>query len=211
MKSVRTLIAGSLMVLTASLPLLSAPGGIITPLGGSVLLNGRPVLGGTAIQAGERIRVNPSAQARLVLPGAVVLAAGNSLFSLLPNARRLLRLDSGALRIEGAMSVQVRTRRIVPRAHAIYSVFRNQQTVYVQAIRGTVSLIGAGKPYSVAPGTMIRFDDQNATPSGAGSVTTHTLRNTVIIVSAAAAGIIGGLVTHSQSTANGNVVVSPSY
>lgn len=201
MKLARTLLSFFLVLLTASLPLLAAPGGMITPLAGQVLLNGHPVVAGTAVLGGERIAITPRGRARLLLPGAQVLAAANTHFRILHGARAL-SLASGALRVQGSLGVRLRTRSIEPGAGAIFAVARRRRMVYVQAIRGSLRISGAAQPYLLPAGRTVRFDDAPAAgdpPSAAATVATHGARHIAIVVVAAAAGIFGGLVTHMQN------------
>lgn len=162
---VATLIAG----LLSGLPLLAAPGGMLS-LHGRALVNGRSVVSGSAVLPGDAVVVQPNGLARLVLPGATVLAGANTRFSML-TGRKALRLNTGMLTVSGGVPVLVKTRSLVPASSSsVYMVKRAAGVVYVEAARGSLTLTGAGQPYTVAAGHAVRFDDQsNTTASAAGS------------------------------------------
>jgi len=201
----RFLMATAAVSAVACLPLLGTNGAMLSPMAGTVEVNGLPVTAGSAVVAGDMVSTNGQGSARMVLPGGSVIAAANTNFKL-ENSNQI-RLQHGMVKVAGNLPVAVSTRTIAPEsANAQFSVTALNGPVYVQAIKGNVDVKAFGKTYTVHAGEAATF--QGSAAAGAGS-TGSSLALPVAIGVAAAAAVVTGVVVH-QVTKCDNCVTSPS-
>lgn len=156
----------SLIVLVAGLPLVAAPGAIVTPTAGTVAINGQTASAGSALLPGDVIATNANGSARLVLPGASLLAAANTRFRM-ENAggTTQIRLRSGLVEIAGQLPVAVAARIVWPAsARSRFNVYDFSGEVYVTAVTGAVAIRSAASAYVVPAGKTVKFRDPQALP-----------------------------------------------
>jgi len=203
----RFLMATAAVSAMACLPLLGTNGAMLSPMAGTVEVNGLPVTAGSAVVAGDMVSTNGQGSARMVLPGGSVIAAANTNFKL-ENSNQI-RLQHGMVKVAGNLPVAVNTRTIAPEsANAQFSVTALNGPVYVQAIKGNVDVKAFGKTYTVHAGEAATFQDQ-AAPAAAAASSGASLALPVAIGVAAAAAVVTGVVVH-QVTKCDNCVTSPS-
>lgn len=202
----RFMMATAAVSAVACLPLLGTNGAMLSPMAGTVEVNGLPVTAGSAVVAGDMVSTNAQGSARMVLPGGSVIAAANTNFKL-ENSNQI-HLQHGMVKVAGNLPVAVNTRTIAPEsANAQFSVTALNGPVYVRAIKGNVDVKAFGKTYTVHAGEAATFQDQ-AAPAAAGAGGA-SLALPVAIGVAAAAAVVTGVVVH-QVTKCDNCVTSPS-
>ncbi len=212
MKIRRSFMAMGLVATVACLPLFGASGAILSPMAGTVAVNGLPVTAGSAIVAGDLVSTSTVGSARMVLPGGSVIAASNTNFRMesVNNATQI-RLNSGLVKVTGLLPVALSTRTVVPATAATrFNVYDLSGKVYVEAIAGSVSVKAAHSSITVNAGKAVSFSDaqDQATPAAAAASGT-SLALPVAIGIAAAAAVVTGVVVH-QVTKCSKCVVSPS-
>ncbi len=208
MKIRRSLMAMGLVAAVAALPLFGASGAILSPMAGTVAVNGLPVTAGSAIVAGDLVSTSTSGSARMVLPGGSLIAASNTNFRMVSvNSATQIRLTSGLVKVSGMLPVELNTRTVVPAtAQTRFNVYDLSGKVYVEAIAGTVSVKAAHSAYTVHTGDAVSFSDQ--APAAAAS-SGASMAVPVAIGIAAAAAVVTGIVVH-EATKCSNCIVSPS-
>lgn len=206
----RPILALSLIALVAALPLVATPGAIVTPTAGTVAINGQPASPGSALLPGDWIATSARGSARLVLPGASLLAASNTRFRM-ESARGAaqIRLRAGLVEIAGNLPVAVAARRVTPAsARSRFNVYDLSGEVYVTAVTGAVSVRSATGVYAVPAGTTVRFRDPQALPPPVAMKAPGVPLLTVAgeaLAAAAASGAIVYFATHCK-----HCVVSPA-
>jgi ferric-dicitrate binding protein FerR (iron transport regulator) len=209
MKIRRSLMAMGLVAGVAALPLFGASGAILSPMAGSVAVNGLPVTAGSAVVAGDLVATNAAGSARMVLPGGSLIAASNTNFRMVSvNNATQVRLNSGLVKVTGMLPVELNTRTVVPAtAQTRFNVYDLSGKVYVEAIAGSVSVKAAHSVYTVHAGEAVTFSDQAPAAAAADSGTSVALP--VAIGIGAAAAVVTGIVVH-EATKCSNCIVSPS-
>jgi ferric-dicitrate binding protein FerR (iron transport regulator) len=209
MKIRRSLMAMGLVAGVAALPLFGASGAILSPMAGTVAVNGAPVSAGSAIVAGDLVSTNSAGSARMVLPGGSLIAASQTNFRMVSvNNATQIRLNSGLVKVTGLLPVELNTRTVVPEtAQTRFNVYDLSGKVYVEAVAGTVSVKAAHSAYTVRAGKAMSFTDQEPAAAAADSGTSVALP--VAIGIAAAAAVVTGIVVH-EATKCSPCVVSPS-
>ena len=188
------------------LPLNAAPAAIMTPLGGSVTLNGHSALQGEAVNPGDRVQIGEGAGARLVLAGSSILAGAGSRFMLKSGA---LHLNAGSLQVSGRMPVTAASETIAAaEASGIFSVSRMPGMILVRATRGAVSIRGA-KNYTVPAGGAMELQTTSAAATGGGTVSKGRAI-AIAVVSSVVTGVVTGIIVHKATECTG-CTVSPSY
>lgn len=202
----RSILATGLVALMAVLPLLGAGGAVLSPMAGSVAVNGQNVSSGSTIAVGDLVSVSAQGSARLALPAGTVIAASKTNFRLVSaNNASQIRLSYGLVKVTGSLPVAVNTRTIVPQSKdAQYSVTALNGPVYVQAVAGNVSIRSGSQSYTVHAGEAVTFNDDAAAQGGGGGAPWAT---TVAI--AAAAAVVTGIIVHYETECS-NCVASPS-
>lgn len=210
MKFSRSLLASVLVGLMACLPLLGTDGAMLSPMAGTVDVNGQPIVAGSAIVTGDSVAVSQDGSARMVLPGGSLIAAAKTHFAFERKADvNQVRLSYGMVKVSGSLPVALHTATVVPTSsNARFAVTALNGPVYVQAIAGSVKVEGLSKTYTVNAGEAIRFQDQGTPAPAVGSSGT-TVPLPVAIGVAAAAAVVTGIVVH-QVTKCDNCVVSQS-
>jgi len=212
MKIRRSFMAMGLVAAVACLPLFGASGAILSPMAGTVAVNGLPVTAGSAIVAGDLVSTSTVGSARMVLPGGSVIAASNTNFRMVSvNNATQIRLNNGLVKVTGLLPVALSTRTVVPATSATrFNVYDLSGKVYVEAVAGSVSVKAAHSAYTVHAGEAVSFSDaqDQAAPAAAASTGT-SLALPVAIGIAAAAAVVTGVVVH-QVTKCDNCIVSPS-
>lgn len=202
----RSLMATATVAAMACLPLLGTNGAMLSPMAGTVEVNGLPVTAGSAVVAGDMVSTNGQGSARMVLPGGSVIAAANTNFRL-ENSNQI-RLQHGMVKVAGNLPVALNTRTVAPEsANAQFSVTALNGPVYVQAIKGNVDIKAFGKSVTVHAGQAVTFQDA-AAPAAAASTGSSVALPVAIGIGAAAA-VVTGVVVH-QVTKCSNCVTSPS-
>lgn len=213
MKIRRSLMAMGLVAAMACLPLFATSGAILSPMSGTVAVNGLPVSAGSAIVAGDLVATSAAGSARMVLAGGSVIAASNTNFRMVNvNNATEIRLNSGMVKVTGLLPVALNTRTVVPAtSNTRFNVYDLSGKVYVEALAGTVSVKAARGVYTVHTGEAVSFSDaqDQAAPAAAAASTGTSLALPVAIGIAAAAAVVTGIVVH-QVTKCDNCVSSPS-
>lgn len=207
----RSILAMGLAAATACLPLLGTTGGILSPMAGSVAVNGQPVAAGSAIIAGDMVSTSAAGSARMVLPGGSLIAAANTNFRMesVNNATEV-RLNKGLVKVTGMLPVALNTRTVVPsNTSARFNVYDLAGKVYVEAVAGTVAVKSATSSYTVHTGEAVSFSDTQAMPAASAAGSGASMAVPVAIGIAAAAAVVTGIVVH-QATKCDNCVSSPS-
>ncbi|MGH9418053.1 MAG: hypothetical protein ACRD01_15640 [Terriglobales bacterium] len=210
MKIRRSLMAMGLAGVVACLPLFGTSGAILSPMAGSVSVNGTPVTAGSAIVAGDLVSTSVTGSARMVLPGGSVIAASNTNFRMESvNSATQIRLNQGQVEVAGMLPVALNTRTVVPATSTTrFNVYDLSGKVYVETVAGTVSVKAAHSSYTVHTGETVTFSDAQA-PAAAAASGGATMAVPVAIAVAAAAAVVTGVVVH-QATKCDNCVSSPS-
>lgn len=210
MKLSRSLLATVLVGFMACLPLLGNSGAMLSPMAGTVEVNGQPIVAGSAIVTGDSVITSADGSARMVLPGGSLIAASKTHFAFERSANvNRVRLTYGMVKVSGALPVAVANAVVVPTSsNTRFAVTALNGPVYVEAMAGSVKVEGLSKSYTVKAGEAIRFQDQGAPAAAAGS-TGPSLSLPVAIGVAAAAAVVTGIVVH-QATKCSNCVVSPA-
>ena len=210
MKIRRSFLAMGLAAATACLPLFGTSGAILSPMSGSVAVNGQPVSAGSAIVAGDLVSTSALGSARMVLPGGSVIAASNTNFRMESvNNATAIRLNSGLVKVSGLLPVALNTRTVVPATSTTrYNVYDLSGKVYVEAVAGTVAVKSAKSAYTVHAGEAVTFSDGQAAPVAAGAGGA-SMAVPVAIGIAAGAAVVTGVVVH-QATKCDNCVSSPA-
>lgn len=189
------------------LPLSAAPAAMVTPLAGTVSLNGQSVVSGSAVLPGDAILVSAQSGARLTLPGAAILAGANSRFQLQANA---IRLSYGTLKVSGREAVRTARQTITPVTSGIFTVVQTAGVLYVAANRGALRVVSGHKTFNIAAGSAMRF--QTGTPdtgrTGMGGVSDVSLPVAIGVIAAAAATV--GVIAYEATNCSG-CVVSASF
>ncbi|MGN6591728.1 MAG: hypothetical protein ACTHJX_02400 [Terriglobales bacterium] len=206
----RSFLAMGLVAAMACLPLFGASGAILSPMAGTVAVNGQPVAAGSAIVAGDLVSTSTAGSARMVLPGGSLIAAANTNFRMESvNNATTVRLNNGLVKVTGNLPVALNTRTVVPNSsNARFNVYDLSGKVYVEAVAGTVAVKSAKSSYTVHTGEAVSFSDTQA-PAAAAADAGTSLALPVAIGVAAAAAVVTGIVVH-QVTKCDNCVVSPS-
>lgn len=204
----RLVLATGLGAAVVALPLLGTSGAILSPMAGSVAVNGQPVTAGSAIVAGDLVSTSIAGSARMVLPGGSVIAASNTNFRMVSvNNATEIRLNSGLVRVNGMLPVALNTRTVVPAsATTRFNVYDLSGKVYVEAVAGTVAVKAGNSSYTVRTGEAVSFSDQ--APAAAAS-SGASMAVPVAIGIAAAAAVVTGIVVH-EATKCSNCVPSPA-
>ncbi|MGH9395005.1 MAG: hypothetical protein ACRD1E_12600 [Terriglobales bacterium] len=209
MKIRRSFLAMGLVAAMACLPLFGTSGAILSPMSGTVAVNGLPVTAGSAIVAGDLVSTSAIGSARMVLPGGSVIAASNTNFRMesVNNATQI-RLNNGLVKVTGLLPVELSTRSVVPAtSQTRFNVYDLSGKVYVEAVAGTVSVKAAHSSYTVHTGEAVSFSDGQA--PAAASAGGASMAVPVAIGIAAAAAVVTGIVVH-QATKCDNCVSSPA-
>jgi ferric-dicitrate binding protein FerR (iron transport regulator) len=211
MKIRRSFLAMGLVASIACLPLLGTSGAILSPMAGTVAVNGLPVTAGSAIVAGDLVSTSNAGSARMVLPGGSVIAASNTNFRMVSvNNANQIRLNSGLVKVTGLLPVAVSTRTIVPAtASTSFNVYDLSGKVYVEATAGSVAVKAANSSFTVHTGEAVSFSDTQAPAAASASTGSASLAVPVAIGIAAGAAVVTGIVVH-QVTKCDNCVSSPS-
>ncbi|HVB40213.1 MAG TPA: hypothetical protein VNE83_04900, partial [Terriglobales bacterium] len=129
----QTVLATGLAASIACLPLFGAGGAILSPMAGTVAVNGQAVTAGSAIVAGDLVSTSAIGSARMVLPGGSLLAASNTNFRMENvNNADTVRLNSGLVKVTGLLPVALNTRTVVPAtATTRFNVYDLSGKVYV--------------------------------------------------------------------------------
>lgn len=204
----RLVLATGLGAAVVALPLLGTSGAILSPMAGTVAVNGQPVTAGSAIVAGDLVSTSIAGSARMVLPGGSVIAASNTNFRMVSvNSATEIRLNSGLVRVNGMLPVALNTRTVVPAtATTRFNVYDLSGKVYVEAVAGTVAVKAGNSSYTVRTGEAVSFSDQ--APAAAAS-SGASMAVPVAIGIAAAAAVVTGIVVH-EATKCSNCVASPA-
>jgi len=210
----QTVLATGLAASIACLPLFGAGGAILSPMAGTVAVNGQAVTAGSAIVAGDLVSTSAIGSARMVLPGGSLLAASNTNFRMENvNNANTVRLNSGLVKVTGLLPVALNTRTVVPAtATTRFNVYDLSGKVYVEAVAGTVAVKSATNSYTVRTGEAVTFADpapQAAPAAASASSGGASLALPVAIGIAAGAAIVTGVVVH-QVTKCSNCVSSPA-
>jgi len=210
----QTVLATGLAASIACLPLFGAGGAILSPMAGTVAVNGQAVTAGSAIVAGDLVSTSAIGSARMVLPGGSLLAASNTNFRMENvNNADTVRLNSGLVKVTGLLPVALNTRTVVPAtATTRFNVYDLSGKVYVEAVAGTVAVKSATNSYTVRTGEAVTFADpapQAAPAAASASSGGASLALPVAIGIAAGAAIVTGVVVH-QVTKCSNCVSSPA-
>ncbi|MGH9481265.1 MAG: hypothetical protein ACRD1L_04150 [Terriglobales bacterium] len=209
MKIRRAFMAMGLVAAMACLPLFGTSGAILSPMAGTVAVNGLPVTAGSAIVAGDLVSTSAAGSARMVLPGGSVIAASKTNFRLesVNNATQI-RLSSGLVKVTGMLPVELNTRTVVPAtANTRFNVYDLSGKVYVEAIAGTVAVKAARSSYTVRTGEAVSFSDAQ-TPAAASSGGAE-MPVALGIGIAAAGAVVTGIIVH-EATKCSNCVASPA-
>jgi len=209
----QTVLATGLAASIACLPLFGAGGAILSPMAGTVAVNGQAVTAGSAIVAGDLVSTSAIGSARMVLPGGSLLAASNTNFRMENvNNANTVRLNSGLVKVTGLLPVALNTRTVVPAtATTRFNVYDLSGKVYVEAVAGTVAVKSATNSYTVRTGEAVTFADPAPQAPAAASASSGgaSLAVPVAIGIAAGAAIVTGVVVH-QVTKCSNCVSSPA-
>lgn len=206
----RTFLAMGLAAATACLPVFGTSGAILSPMAGTVAVNGQQVTAGSAIVAGDLVSTSTAGSARMVLPGGSVIAASNTNFRMesVNNANEI-RLNSGLVKVSGLLPVALNTRTVVPaNANARFNVYDLAGKVYVEAVSGKVAVKSASSSYAVPAGEAVTFSDVQAAPAAAS--TGSSMAVPVAIGIAAAAAVVTGVVVHQATKCDNCVPASPA-
>jgi len=213
MKIRQTILATGLAASIACLPLFGAGGAILSPMAGTVAVNGQAVTAGSAIVAGDLVSTSAVGSARMVLPGGSLIAASNTNFRMENvNNANTVRLNSGFVKVTGLLPVALTTRTVVPAtATTRFNVYDLSGKVYVEAVAGTVAVKSATNSYTVRTGEAVTFADPapQAPAAASASAGGASLAVPVAIGIAAAAAVVTGVVVH-QVTKCDNCVSSPA-
>lgn len=217
MKIRQSVLAMGLAASIACLPLFGTSGAILSPMAGTVAVNGQQVTVGSAIVAGDLVSTSAAGSARMVLPGGSLIAASNTNFRMesVNNANEI-RLNSGLVNVTGLLPVALNTRTVVPAtATTRFNVYDLSGKVYVEAVAGTVAVKSATNSYTVRTGEAVSFadpmpQDQGAAPAAAASAGGASLAVPVAIGIAAGAAVITGVVVHQATKCDNCVPASPA-
>lgn len=211
MNTRRFFMAMGLTAAVAALPLLGTSGAILSPMAGTVAVNGQPVTAGSAIVAGDLVSTSAAGSARMVLPGGSVIAASNTNFRMVSvNHASQIRLNNGLVKVTGLLPVALNSRTVVPATAATrYSVYDLSGKVYVETVAGSVSVKAANSSYTVSAGNAVSFSDPQAPAAASASSGAPAMAVPVAIGVAAAAAVVTGIVVH-EATKCSNCVSSPS-
>lgn len=214
MKIRRFFMAMGLCAAVACLPLLGTSGAILSPMAGTVAVNGQPVTAGSAIVAGDLVSTSIAGSARMVLPGGSVIAASNTNFRMVSvNNATQIRLNNGLVKVTGLLPVALNTRTVVPATAATrFSVYDLSGKVYVEAVAGTVAVKAGNHAFTVHTGEAVSFNDaqDQAAPAAAAASSGASLAVPVAIGIAAAAAVVTGVVVHEATKCSNCVPASPA-
>lgn len=204
----RSIVAMGLMALVATLPLLGTGGATLSPMAGTVAVNGQNVTAGSSVVAGDTVSVSAQGSARMVVPGSTVIAASKTNFRLVSaNSASQIRLSYGMVQVSGSIPVALKTRTVVPASkNAKFTVTALNGPVYVQAVTGNVSIRAGNQSYTVHQGEAATFNDDASAAQGGGG---GSIALPMAIGFAAAAAIVTGIIVHYETECS-NCVVSPS-
>ena len=207
----RSFMAMGLAAATACLPVFAASGAIVSPISGSVAVNGQSVLAGSAVVPGDMVATDAAGTARMVLPGGSVIAASNTNFRIESvNHATQLQLNHGLVKVTGMLPVAVATRTVVPASVSTrFNVYDFSGKVYVEAVSGSVAVKSATGSYTVNAGKAVTFPDPQSPAPAADVAGGSGMPLGVAIGVAAAAAIVTGVVVH-EATKCSNCVVSPA-
>lgn len=208
MKIRQSILAMGLAAATACLPLFGTSGAILSPMAGTVAVNGQQVTAGSAIVAGDLVSTSALGSARMVLPGGSLIAASNTNFRMesVNNANEI-RLNSGLVKVTGQLPVALNTRTVVPSsATTQFNVYDLAGKVYVEAVAGTVAVKTATNSYTVRTGEAVTFADPVAMQAGGGGGVSVP----VALGAAAAAAVVTGVVVHQATKCDNCVPASPA-
>lgn len=211
MKIRQSILAMGLAASVACLPLFGTSGAILSPMAGTVAVNGQQVTAGSAIVAGDLVSTSAAGSARMVLPGGSLIAASNTNFRMESvNNTNEIRLNSGLVKVTGLLPVALNTRTVVPAtATTRFNVYDLSGKVYVEAVAGTVAVKTATNSYTVRTGEAVTFADPMPQAPAAAASNGASLALPVAIGIAAGAAVITGVVVH-QATKCDNCVASPA-
>lgn len=211
MNTRRFFMAMGLTAAVAALPLLGTSGAILSPMAGTVAVNGQPVTAGSAIVAGDLVSTSAAGSARMVLPGGSVIAASNTNFRMVSvNHANQIRLNNGLVKVTGLLPVALNSRTVVPATAATrYSVYDLSGKVYVETVAGSVAVKAANSSYTVTAGNAVSFSDPQTAPAAAAS-SSAAMAVPVAIGIAAAAAVVTGVVVHEATKCSNCVPASPS-
>ncbi|HXE31752.1 MAG TPA: hypothetical protein VN515_08125 [Terriglobales bacterium] len=211
MNTRRFFMAMGLTAAVAALPLLGTSGAILSPMAGTVAVNGQPVTAGSAIVAGDLVSTSAAGSARMVLPGGSVIAASNTNFRMVSvNHANQIRLNNGLVKVTGLLPVALNSRTVVPATAATrYNVYDLSGKVYVETVAGSVAVKAANSSYTVTAGNAVSFSDPQTAPAAAASGGT-TMAVPVAIGIAAGAAVVTGVVVHEATKCSNCVPASPS-
>ncbi|MGH9414290.1 MAG: hypothetical protein ACRD0Y_11205 [Terriglobales bacterium] len=210
----RILTPAGVFALIACLPLLAvtpmAPGAILTPTAGVVAVNGSAATAGVALLPGDVIATSARGSARMVLPGAAVIAAARTRFQVIRAAGALrLRLRGGLIEVFGTLPVAVAARTVLADGpNAYFDVAALAGEVYVTAVRGRVMVKSASASYEVPAGKTVKFRASQSLPAPVKMKKPGLSLLTVAagtVAAAAAAGAVVYLINRKK-----NSTVSPS-
>ncbi len=208
MKFSRMFAAAAVVAGLATLPAMGSNGALLSPMAGSVLVNGQSIVSGSAIVAGDAVATSSNGSARLVLPNGMLEAASKTNFQM--EQGNQVRLNEGLVNVTG-MTVDVHGFRVLPASsNARFTVTALNGTNYVTAVSGSVKLVSASHSYTVAAGHAMMFQDQAAAPAAGSAGGASSVALPVAIGIGAAAAVITGVVVH-EVTKCSNCITSPSY
>ncbi|MGH9465867.1 MAG: hypothetical protein ACRD1Y_00795 [Terriglobales bacterium] len=203
----RALLAMSLVAAVACLPLSGATGAILTPIAGTVAVNGQPIAAGSAIVPGDLVSTNAESSVRMVLPGGSLIAASRTAFRMESRSDASeVRLERGLVQVAGLLSVALATRTVVPATRQTrFNVYELAGEAYVETLAGSVAVSSAHDSSTVLSGRAVRFSDAppaKANRSACGGVQAPggakpaCVAPAVVITSAAVAAVAAGIAVH---------------
>ncbi len=210
MKLSRMFAAAAMVAGLAALPAMGSNGALLSPMAGSVLVNGQSIVSGSAIVAGDTVATSSNGSARMVLPGGLLEAASKTNFQM--EQGNQVRLNQGLINVSG-LTVDVHGFRVLPASNnARFTVTALNGANYVTAVSGSVKLVSASHSYTVAAGHAMMFQDNgsNSTSAAAsaGGTTSTGLAAPVAVGIAGAAAVITGVVVHVVTKNSSN---SPAF
>jgi len=203
MKFSRSFVATALVAATACLPLLGADGAMLSPMAGTVTVNGQAIAAGSLVTAGDLVATSADGSARMVVAGASVLAGAKTDFRV--NNNNQIALNYGTVKVSGNLPVSLKAHSVVPQSSASrYQVTSLNGPVYVTALAGNVDVKSAGKTVTVHAGEAVSFQDTAAPAAASASAGAASagLPVAVAIGVAAAAAVVTGIVVHQVTKTN---------
>jgi hypothetical protein len=176
MRTCRSLLTILLTAALACLPLMGSDGAMLTPIAGTVSVNGRTVAS-TTLNSGDAVLVSPDGTAKLTLNGASIMVMSRSRFGVSTDGKSL-NLGFGGLQIAGSIPVLTLNHSIVPvSSDAQYTVTRVSDRAYVIATAGDVKIASGTRSYIVRSGEAATFQDQTQTTTTTTQDTTQDQNN----------------------------------